>query len=189
MVDPPSFRPYSVKPSVEPFEIPAKTYVSQRAEIFGIVGAAIIIYNNRVLLVQRASDDDCPNLWEVPGGAANGDETIVQCAVRELREEVGLAASDVTDMIGEFEWTERESGSNEHGWRRTWKIFMFRVTIDNAGRNLEIRLDPQEHQAYVWATEANIQEDTCGNIKLKWISTNQKQAILAAFKIDTLSGC
>lgn len=62
---------------------------------------------NRVLLVRRASENDHSNLWEVPGGEAHEDETIVQCAVRELREEAGLEASELVDMVGEFEWIEK----------------------------------------------------------------------------------
>lgn len=183
MVNSPSHRAYNGQPSVDPFEVSTNTYLTQYPEIYGVVSAAIVIRNHRVLLVQRASNDDCPNLWEVPGGTANRDETIVQCAVRELQEEAGLAALGVISMIGEFEWSEKKPARNGYGWR-DWKIFVFLITIDDAVGNVEIKLDPLEHQAYLWATEADIKEGLCDGIKLERISSNQKEAILAAFEIS-----
>lgn len=100
MTNPLPSRAYRVQPPIKAFEIPAKTYISQRPGLYGIVSAAIIIHNNRVLLIQRASTDEHPNLWEVPGGVAHDDETIVPCAVRELREETGLDASEVSRLVG-----------------------------------------------------------------------------------------
>ncbi|KAJ5362431.1 hypothetical protein N7541_003275 [Penicillium brevicompactum] len=174
---------YNIHPSLESFEITADCYLSQQPEFAGIVGAAIVIHNSQVLLLQRSADDDCPNLWEVPGGGANGDETLIQCAVRELKEETSLEASDVLGMIGEFEWMETGSRSGNLGETKIWKIFMFLVTVESLNENLEIHLDQQEHQTYLWATETDIREGSCGGTLLQWISPNQPQAILAALKI------
>lgn len=93
---------YDIHPCLKTYEITAGSYLSQRAEYAGIVCATIIIHKGRVLLLQRALDDDYPNLWEVPGGEVKSAETLVQCAVRELKEETGLEAGVVLDMIGEF---------------------------------------------------------------------------------------
>lgn len=164
--------------SPNPWEIPIKTYLAQRPNIFGVVSSAIIIHDNHVLLVQRAADDDEPNLWETPGGTADADETGVQCAVRELREEVGLVASRVGDMIGEYEWI--EDGT------KLWRIFMFLVDVDGITRSTEIKLDPREHQAYLWATETEVRQGICGGIRLNWISESQDKAILTAFDIYKL---
>lgn len=168
-------RPYRAQPAIQAFEIPAKTYISQRAGLYGIVSAAIIIHNNRVLLIQRASTDEHPNLWEVPGGSANQDETIVQCAVRELREETGLHASEVSRLVGGFDWVDRQGSA-----QRDWMAFIFLVKVDSAN---DIRLDPEEHQAYLWATEGEVQAEACGNTALEWISRNQRHAILGAFDL------
>lgn len=169
---------YDIRPHLKAFEITTSSYLSQRIESVGVVGAAIIIHNNRVLLLQRASDDDYPDLWEVPGGEAKANETFVQCALRELKEETGLEASAVLDMVGEFEW------NDDLGETRNWKIFMFVMTTNNSNGTLGVKLDEQEHQKYLWATETDIQEGVCDGIRLQWISPNQIQAILAAFKIN-----
>ncbi|KAJ5353698.1 hypothetical protein N7541_006262 [Penicillium brevicompactum] len=110
MTNPFSYRPYRIQSSIEAFEVSVHKYLHQHPEIRDILSAAILIHKNRVLLVQRAADDDFPNRWEVPGGTANKDETIVQCAIRELYEEVGLAASTVLAMVSEVVWTASDSG-------------------------------------------------------------------------------
>lgn len=126
---------------VNDLQLLAGSYISERAHVFGVVGAAIIIHNNRVLLLQRACDDEHPNLWEVPGGEAHKDETIVQCAIRELREEAGLHASEVVDMVGEFEWNEDRVEQAQHE-QRIWKIFMFLVNVGENSSDSTFDLTP-----------------------------------------------
>jgi len=53
------------------------------------VAAAILDDRGHVLLVKHSYG---PLNWELPGGAAELDETPTQTALRELREETGLAA-------------------------------------------------------------------------------------------------
>lgn len=180
MVDLGSSHSSDVLNSLKPYDITVKKYLSQQSKFTGVVGAAIIIYDNRVLLLQRATDDDCPNVWEVPGGGANGDETLVQCDIRELREETGLAAHKVLQMVAEFSW-EARSSSDDSEAPIIWKIFMFLATVEDL-ETLEIQLDHQEHQAYLWATEDDIRKDSCGGIQLQWVTTNQNQAILMVFE-------
>ena len=98
-----------------------------------------------------------PNLWEVPGGEVKSAETLVQCAVRELKEETGLALF------------------------LTWLANSV-VTISDSNGDLEIKLDPQKHQGYLWATETDIRDRSCCRTHLQWISSNQQQSILAAFE-------
>jgi len=56
-----------------------------------VVGAAVV--TNRkgdVLIAQRRDKDMLGGLWEFPGGKQETGETIQQCIVRELREELGI---------------------------------------------------------------------------------------------------
>jgi len=56
-----------------------------------IVGAAVI--RNRageVLIAQRREQDMLGGLWEFPGGKQETGETIQECVVRELKEELGI---------------------------------------------------------------------------------------------------
>jgi mutator protein MutT len=60
------------------------------------IDAAIAIIlrpsDGRILVCQRKSDDTFGGYWEFPGGKQETGETIEQCLVRELREEIGMAA-------------------------------------------------------------------------------------------------
>lgn len=56
-----------------------------------IVGAAVIIDSkNRILVSQRSNKKMLGGLWEFPGGKKELNETIEQCIIREIKEEVGL---------------------------------------------------------------------------------------------------
>lgn len=52
---------------------------------------AVIIKAGKVLLVKRAQDPEAGN-WDIPGGYLDWDETLEECAARELKEETGLLA-------------------------------------------------------------------------------------------------
>lgn len=54
------------------------------------VTAAVIRQDNRILICQRARDDDYALLWEFPGGKLEEGETSEQCIVREIKEELGI---------------------------------------------------------------------------------------------------
>ncbi|KAF5860075.1 hypothetical protein ETB97_002036 [Aspergillus alliaceus] len=184
----PSERPthgYHSSPSLKPYQTPVNTYISQRPsdQLVGILCASIIIHRSRVLLIQRVPDDDYPNLWEAPGGVADDGETIVDCAVRELREETGLRASAVTGLVGELEWDDSLPGPIVHSKRGLWKVFIFRVVVEGEGREeLEVTIDPKEHQGYLWVTEEEARRDMCGDMKLAWVSLDLKKIVLEALE-------
>lgn len=52
--------------------------------------------NGEVLLIRRGNDP-FKGFWALPGGFMEMDETLEQCAVRELQEETGLQV-DVSDL-------------------------------------------------------------------------------------------
>ena len=56
-----------------------------------VVGAAVVT-NRRgeVLIAQRREQDMLGGLWEFPGGKQEPGESIRQCIVRELEEELGI---------------------------------------------------------------------------------------------------
>ncbi len=54
------------------------------------VTAAIIHDGEKILICQRAADDECGMLWEFPGGKREDNETLEECIKREIREELEL---------------------------------------------------------------------------------------------------
>lgn len=63
-----------------------------------IVGTAIITDDEgRILIGQRPQGKDLAGLWEFPGGKQETGETIEQCIVREIKEEL-----DVECVVGKY---------------------------------------------------------------------------------------
>ena len=62
-------------------------------------------HDGRVLMLQRAGDDDVlPGAWELPGGGIDPGETAREAAARELHEEAGVAVgADALAEWGVFE--------------------------------------------------------------------------------------
>ena len=63
-----------------------------------IVGTAIIMdENGQILIGQRPEGKDLAGLWEFPGGKQEAGETIEECIVREIKEEL-----DVCCVVGNY---------------------------------------------------------------------------------------
>lgn len=54
------------------------------------VTCALIEQNGCVLCAQRSMEMHLPLKWEFPGGKREAEETLEQCVIREIREELGL---------------------------------------------------------------------------------------------------
>ena len=64
------------------------------------VTAAVILKNNKILIAQRAPDDNLAGKWEFPGGKIEPGETQQECLRREIREELDVEI-EVLDLFGE----------------------------------------------------------------------------------------
>lgn len=87
------------------------------------IGAkAAILIGGRLLITLRDDRPDipCPNMWDLPGGGREGDETPEACMIRETREEVGL------DMTGVPVLWKRQFASAHHPGQMTW-FFVLRL--------------------------------------------------------------
>ncbi|MDA5497000.1 pyrimidine (deoxy)nucleoside triphosphate diphosphatase [Yersinia aleksiciae] len=79
------------------------------------VVAAIIERNGEVLLAQRNSSSDQAGLWEFPGGKVEAGETQPQALVRELAEELNIAAT-VAGYIATNQWDSGKKIIRLHAW-------------------------------------------------------------------------
>jgi 8-oxo-dGTP diphosphatase len=59
------------------------------------IAIAVVEQQGRFLIGQRGPEGPLPGLWEFPGGKVEPGETPEQAAVRECREETGLAVAVV----------------------------------------------------------------------------------------------
>ena len=51
-----------------------------------------LICGDKILTILRDDKDDipCPNMWELPGGGREGNESSFECVAREVYEELGI---------------------------------------------------------------------------------------------------
>ena len=64
-----------------------------KLEISDFTGCKIALFcGDKVLTILRDDKDDipCPNMWELPGGGREGNESPFECAAREVYEELGI---------------------------------------------------------------------------------------------------
>ncbi|MER8105055.1 NUDIX domain-containing protein [Kitasatospora sp. NPDC094016] len=118
---------------------------AEAAGITGLVAAAVINHDGRVLLVRRHPDDYLGGLWEIPSGTVETGETILDALHRETSEETGLAIDQVTGYIGHFDYQNSRGG--------TTRQFNFAVTV---GKTEPVVL--AEHDAYQWAHPSELPE-------------------------------
>jgi 8-oxo-dGTP diphosphatase len=54
------------------------------------VTAAIIRYEGKYLITERPKGTHLEGLWEFPGGKKEAGESLEECVIREIREELGV---------------------------------------------------------------------------------------------------
>ncbi|MFE2934088.1 NUDIX domain-containing protein [Streptomyces sp. NPDC059278] len=118
---------------------------AEAAGITGLVAAAVISRDGRVLLVRRNPDDYMGGLWEIPSGTVEAGETILDALHRETAEETGLTVDQVDCYIGHFDYRNSRGG--------TTRQFNFAVTVE--------KTEPvvlTEHDAHQWALPSELPE-------------------------------
>ena len=180
---------FNMDPSTAPYAMPLKAYLATHAahgtDYQGVCTGALVLTPTappRVLLLQRAAHDSMPHRWETPGGAVDADDaTILHGVARELREEARLAAARIGPAVESYRF--RTAGGR-------WVLkcnFVVEAAVGPEGA-LEVRVDPEEHQDYVWATEAEVRarrvvREGKGETELRFTSKEQEAIVLAAFEV------
>ncbi|ROW17694.1 hypothetical protein VPNG_00979 [Cytospora leucostoma] len=186
---------FTFPPSLAPFKISKEEYLSRVNEagpvrLDGLIVGGLVFSDHhtdakdRILLVQRASHDSMPNKWEIPGGAVDDGETILDALAREVWEESGLKVKKMEAAVREGE--DVGAGDIFNATRgRVFSKFTFVVEAENSS---EVRLDPNEHQDYVWATEEEFRakrverfDEEKGVTELVFTTSAQEAAISRAF--------
>jgi dATP pyrophosphohydrolase len=117
------------------------------------VSVLVVIYSadGQVLLMERA---DAPGLWQSVTGSQDLGETLAQTAIREVREETGLDASQFALSDWGIEtryeiyerWRHRYAPGVTHNTEH-----VFGLCLPSA---LPVTLAPREHLQYRWLPRA-----------------------------------
>lgn len=151
---------FTFHPSASPFTATKQAYLTTHPNAGythiatgALVFDAIDPITPRILLLQRSAGDSMPNRWEVPGsGCDDEDKSILHAVARELWEEAGLKASHISAPVGDPHLFLSRSGKQICRF-----TFVVQVETNTEGR-FEVKLDPEEHQRFVWASETEVRE-------------------------------
>lgn len=127
------------------FVIPEET-LRQQATKDGITHLSTgiaVTRDGKVLLVRREPNDFMGGSYELPGGGIDSGESFDQAVRREAMEETGLT---VTTIVGMFEGFDYSTDKKP-------QVRQFNFMVEVADSNVRLS---SEHDAYTWATEADI---------------------------------
>jgi len=116
--------------------------INQKVAVGGV-----IISKNKVLIVQRSSDDKAyPNLWEVPSGKKEPLEKVTEAVLREVKEETGLT-TEVVKVIDVFNFSVEKTNETRD---ITQINFLLKLVS-----KFKVKLST-EHQNFAWITKGVI---------------------------------
>ena len=100
--------------------------------------AALVIHNNKLLILKRAEDDPVnPKMWSFQGGKVEQGETLEEALRRELNEETGLEGV-VQDLIYATTIFLKER-----------QLILLHYLVDVTKTNVTLS---NEHSDYMWVT-------------------------------------
>lgn len=121
------------------------------AEAFKIPQSVLVVIHTPGLEVLLINRTDVPGFWQsVTGAKDSEDESFAQAAVREVREETGMAAAAGTLA----DWNLENVYDIYPRWRHRYAPGVSRNTEHVFGlcvpAGTPVTLDPREHTAYRW---------------------------------------
>ena len=112
----------------------------------GVCVGAAIFHGDSLLLLRRIPD--FPGLWELPGGSVETGEPLEVALAREIREETSLRV-----RIGRPFYASTFEADGHEGTRVTIVAIEFLCEAISDG---PIHLAPDEHDAYAWVGEDDL---------------------------------
>lgn len=109
--------------------------------------AVAIINHNKILMLKRIDNGK----WTLPGGTMELNESLINCAVREVREETGLNVR-LTDVIGTYTDPEIRIEYSDGEVRREFTIVYYGTVL-----NSNVIID-DESSAYAWIPIDSVME-------------------------------
>jgi 8-oxo-dGTP pyrophosphatase MutT (NUDIX family) len=179
-----------VPDSLKQLAVPSSTLLASLPAGYDGIASGILAFHPtaipaQLLLVQRAAHDTMPNRWEVPGGAVDDtDATFLEGAARELREEAGLTVTKWVRPVGLGEDGDDElSRTAGYTWLSSRGLRIIGFTVEAEVQDGEVKLDPNEHQDWTWATREEVESGECQGRKLEFTSPGRLKTILQGFKL------
>jgi len=112
-----------------------------------ILSGACVIENGKLLLLQQRDDGVHPGKWGTPGGHGNENESLVEVAVRETKEETNLDI-EISGLVQSVLAFSTDS--------KAYVVTLYLARAKNLG---EMKIDRSEAKDFAWASLDEIKSD------------------------------
>lgn len=109
-----------------------------------VAAAALIDVDGRVLVCKRPKGKQLEGMWEFPGGKVEAGETLEDCLIRELHEELGITV--VKNCLAPFVFATHAYDS----FHLIMPLFLL--------RRWEGLVQAREHEALAWVKPARLSD-------------------------------
>ncbi|KAL1613893.1 hypothetical protein SLS54_010170 [Diplodia seriata] len=177
-----SAKPFTVAEELAHLSVSHRAYLQRHPQWQQLAVGALVFKAGRLLLVQRSATERAfPTVWEVPGGSVDSDdETVLHAVARELEEETGLHVTSIDHEVGVGVQFRTGSGEN----RTNWLKLAFEVAVaEQEAEEIAIRLDPVEHQDYLWVEEEDVRRGEVNGTRLEFMTADQRALVLEGFRL------
>ncbi len=106
------------------------------------VTCAIIEDNDQILCAQRSEKMSIPLKWEFPGGKLEKGETLENCLLREIKEELGLKITILERL---------PSNTHKYSENKIIELVPFRCSLQTS------EIDLKEHSKVEWAAISQLE--------------------------------
>lgn len=100
---------------------------------------AIILSNNKLLLLRRAAHEPMGGLYELPGGTVDEGEDMDGALIREVFEETALCIRQINELVTMFDFFSRDEVAGRN--------YVYRVDTEPG----DVVIDPQEHDDFQYS--------------------------------------
>ncbi|OJD29573.1 nudix domain protein [Diplodia corticola] len=175
-------RPFTVAEELAHLSVSQQAYLQRHPQWQQLAVGALVFNAGRLLLVQRSATERAfPNVWEVPGGSVDADdETVLHAVARELEEETGLHVTSIKHEVGVGVQFRTGSGEKTTNWL---KVAVEVEVAEQKAEAIAIRLDPVEHQDYLWVEEEDVRRGEVNGTRLEFMTADQRALVLEGFRL------
>lgn len=178
------------------------TILARRSELHSLVAGTVVFRKHSLatacpetLLLCRSPNDTFPLRWEYAGGTFDetSDKTLVETALRELREETGLVdcqvicpiilhpSDDRNDAISGASTADDDLSCVFQWDNQAWGVATLLVECSDD----DVKIDRAEHVDWAWVTEKEVRAGrfSNGDHRMEIVSKGMKDMILEGFRL------